>query len=151
MTQPTQCPECGAAWPDGQTCEDDFHQMLFWEAEYPHYGAEVHHLLVLCFYMQHPSRYSAEGLAEGKTLLTEFVAKGTPPQEMRRRNAPRVASDVRTTPITARPDNRGAYAHPVTWTIRAADVARADVRSYVANTREWARQTYAVLKASGNL
>jgi hypothetical protein len=150
MTQ-EHCPECGAPWPEGHTCDDDFHQMLFWEAEYPAYGAEVHHLMVLCFHMQHPGRYSAEGLQEGKVLLTEFVANGTSPQEMRRRNAPRVASDVRKTPITARPDNKGAYAQPVTWTMRAADVARADVHSYVANTRQWAQHVYDDLKASGNL
>ena len=148
--QPAACPECGAPWHDGQTCDDDFHQMLYWESEYPDYGV-VHHLMVLCFYMQHPSRYSAEGLEAGKELLTEFVANGVPPQEMRRRNAPKVASDKRSTPITAKPGNTGVYAHPVTWTKRAADVARADVHSYVENTREWARQTYAAHKASGNL
>ena len=148
--QPITCPECGAPWQDGQTCDDDFYQMLYWENEYPGYGI-VHNLLVLCFYMQHPSRYSTEGLEGGKALLAEFVANGATPQEMRRRNAPKVASDVRTTPVTARPGNTGAYAHPVTWTMRAADVARADPRDYIENTREWARQTYAALKASGNL
>ena len=148
--QPAVCPECGAPWPDGRTCDDDFYQMLYWESEHPEIYA-VHHLMVLCFTMQHPSRYSVEGLEAGKELLTEFVANGVLPQEMRRRNAPRVASDRRATPITARPDNQGAYAYPVTWTMTAADVAHADVHAYVENTREWARQTYAALKASGNL
>jgi hypothetical protein len=41
MTQ--KCPECGASWDDEATCQDHFHQMLFWENEYPDYGAEVHH------------------------------------------------------------------------------------------------------------
>ena len=148
--QPTTCPECGAPWTDGRTCDDDFYQMLYWESEYPDYGI-VHHLMVLCFYMQHPSRYSAEGLANAKMLLTEFVANNATPQAMRRRNAPVVASNVRTTPVTARPGNAGAYAHPVTWTKRAADVARADAHDYVANTRAWARATYDDLAASGNL
>lgn len=147
---PAICPECGAPWPDGRTCDDDFYQMLYWESEYPDYGI-VHHLMVLCFYMQHPSRYSAEGLDHGKKLLTEFVANGTPPQTMRQRSAPKVASDVRTTPITARPGNSGSYAHPVTWTMRAADVARAAAEDYVENTRTWARQVYGVLKDSDNL
>lgn len=146
----TYCPECGALWPEGRTCEDDFHQMLFWEAEYPEVGV-VHHLLVLCFHLQHPSRYSAEGLAGAKNLLTEFVANGTPPQEMRQRIRGEVASDKRKTHITARPDNRGAYAQPVRWTMTAADVARDEVQRYVENTRTWAQHVYDDLVASGNL
>ncbi len=27
------CAECGAAWQEGKTCQDHFHQMLFWEAD----------------------------------------------------------------------------------------------------------------------
>lgn len=147
MAQPQgTCPECGAAWPEGRTCDDDFYQMLYWESEYPEYGI-VHHLMVLCFYLQHPSRYSREGLDGAKEILTAFVVDGVEPAEMRRRNAPRVASDVRTTPITARPDNAGAYAKPVVWTMRAADVARGDVHAYVENVRAWARQVYADLQA----
>lgn len=151
MTEPVHCPECGALWPEGRTCEDDFHQMLFWETEYPAYFAAVHHLLVLCFSMQHPRRYTAEGLDAAKLVLIEFVANGATPQEMRRRNAAHFASDRRTTVMTARPDNQGAYAHPVRWTMTAADVARADVHSYVENTRRWAQAAYDDLVASGNL
>ncbi|NLX56183.1 MAG: hypothetical protein GXY58_13825, partial [Planctomycetaceae bacterium] len=70
------CPECGAAWHDGRTCQDDFHRMLFWEAESPEYGV-VHHFLVLCYHMQHPSLYSPETLDMGKRMLADFLA-GTP-------------------------------------------------------------------------
>lgn len=148
--QHTTCPECGASWPEGHTCDDDFYQMLYWESAYPDYGV-VHHLMVLCFHLQHPSRYSREGLDESLVLLREFVANGTSPQEMRRRNAPRVASDVRKTPITARDGNKGAYAHPVAWTMRAANVARADHHRYVENTRIWAQHVYDDLRATGNM
>lgn len=55
MDASQRCAECGAAWTNGQTCEDHFHQMLFWEAENPRAGAEVHHLMVLCYHLQHPS------------------------------------------------------------------------------------------------
>jgi len=49
MKTPATCPECGAAWEAGQTCARHFHQLLFWEAEFPGDGAEVHHLMVLCY------------------------------------------------------------------------------------------------------
>jgi hypothetical protein len=124
--------------------------MLFWEAEYPEYGV-VHHLLVLCFHMQHPSRYSVEGLAGAKNLLIEFVANETPPQAMRQRIRGEVASDKRTTHITARPDNKGSYTHTVLWTMTAADVARDAAQCYVENTRTWAQHVYSDLIASGNL
>lgn len=68
------CPECGAAWVGQKMCQDDFHQMLFWEAENPAYG-EVHHLMVLCYHLQHPSLYSPEGLTEARKLLAEFVER----------------------------------------------------------------------------
>ena len=60
MEASQKCPECGAAWKAEESCETYFHQMLFWEAEHPAYGAEVHHLLVLCYYLQHPSLYSPD-------------------------------------------------------------------------------------------
>jgi hypothetical protein len=42
-TSTGRCPECGAAWPDAITCQEHFHQMLFWENERPDLG--VHHLM----------------------------------------------------------------------------------------------------------
>ena len=74
-----QCPECGASWEGEQTCQDHFHHMLFWENENPTSGAEVHHLMVLSYYLQHPSLYSPEGLDEARRLLTGFLEGGPPP------------------------------------------------------------------------
>lgn len=48
MEKTNTCPECGAAWQNEQTCQDHFHQLLAWEAEYPDKTLAVHHLLVLC-------------------------------------------------------------------------------------------------------
>ena len=76
MVAPQRCPECGASWTNGQTCDDYFHQMLFWEVENPGDGAEVHHLMVLCYHLQHPSLYSPAGLSEARRLLAEFVERG---------------------------------------------------------------------------
>jgi hypothetical protein len=143
-----RCPECGAAWQEGQTCQDHFHQMLFWEAEYPAYGVEVHHYMVLCYHLQHPSLYSAEMLSNAVKMLGEFVA-GVSPQVMRQRLRPQVDSGKRDYKITARPDSYGAYAHPVQWTMTAADVTAGSVHDYPDNVRAWAGAMWEDLKAAG--
>ena len=85
--------------------------MLFWEAEYPAYG-EVHHLMVLCYYLQHPSLYSPAGLHEARRLLAEFVERGTAPFEVRQRNRDRVDSSKRDWKITGTPAAQGSYQQP---------------------------------------
>ncbi len=78
MTATSRCPDCGAAHATGVTCQDDFHQMLFWEAEEPARG-EVHHLMVLCYHLQHPGLYSPAGLQHALGLLEDFVVRGQSP------------------------------------------------------------------------
>ena len=142
-----RCPECGAEWRAGETCETVFHQMLAWEHEYPALG-EVHHLMVLAYHLQHPSLYSSRGLAEGQRLLEEFVGRGTPPQEVRRRGRARVASNNRDWKITARPGERGSYGREMPWRMRAPDVVAGGPERYVENVRAWARGIWEVLSAS---
>jgi hypothetical protein len=135
------CPECGAVLQEGTTCETHFHQMLFWEAEFPDLGI-VHHLTVLCYHLQHPHLYSQDGLANGIQLLTQFVRDGISPAEIRRTMSNKVNSNTRQWKVTARPDSKGAYAHPVTWTMRAADVVARGSDQYVDSVREWAQSVY---------
>ncbi len=121
--------------------------MLFWESEDPTRG-EVHHLMVLCYHLQHPSLYSAEGLATARGLLADFIEHGLSPEEARKKNSGRVASGARDWSITARPGNQGAYDRPIRWTMTAADVVAAGAGDYVENVRTWARATHADLRRS---
>jgi hypothetical protein len=141
------CPECGAAWPNGQTCQHYFHQMLFWESENPALG-EVHHLMVLCYHLQHPRLYSAEGLRHARQLLTGFVEEGLSPAEARRRNRERVDSGKRGWRVTAREGDRGAYGRPMAWTITAQDVVAGGMDNYVTNVRAWASSLQQILNES---
>jgi hypothetical protein len=129
---------------EGRTCQDDFHQMLFWENENPANG-EVHHLMVLCYHLQHPSRYSREGLAHARGLLADFVVRGVSPQQVRRERRGEVASGQRAWTVTARPGNRGAYAQPVRWTMTGRDVVAAGEPRYRASVRAWAEAIYVAL------
>lgn len=139
------CPECDAALPAGQTCQDHFHQMLFWEGEDPANG-EVHHLTVLCYHLQHPHLYSPDGLHQARRLLTEFIVLHQPPQQVRRANRRQVDSGQRQWKITARPGQAGAYAQPVGWTMHAAEVIAGGIENYRASVRRWAEAVYADLQ-----
>ena len=134
----TRCLECSAELADGRTCADDFHQLLFWENERPELG-EVHHLMVLCYHLQHPTLYSAEGLAHARQLLDAFVTEALSPEEMRQRQRSAVDSGGRGWSVTARPGNRGSYGRVMAWRMTVGDVVSRGMDRYRENTREWAR------------
>ncbi len=142
------CPECGAIHPEGRTCTDDFHQLLFWESEDMEVRGVVHHLMVLCYHLQHPSLYSPETLAGSRQMLADFVEGGVTSGEMRRRNKVKLSSTNRNFKITGTLEHHGNYSQPVPWTMRAVDVVAGGAEHYVENVRAWAKSMQAALKAS---
>jgi hypothetical protein len=144
------CPECGTVWHHEETCQDFFHKMLFWEHENPAYGA-VHHLMVLSYYLQHPTLYSPEGLAEAKNLLVEFLERGAAPAEVRSNNRARVDTSKRTWKIKGTAASFGSYEQPIRWSMTAAEVVAAGSDRYCEQVRAWAWSILATLKASGNI
>lgn len=149
MEKDQNCSECGGIRREGNTCQDDFYQMLYWENENPANG-EVHHLMVLCYHLQHPSLYSPEGLRESIRLLAEFVDQDISPAEMVKRNQGKIDSGKRTWKITSRPDAHGAYPKPIQWEMTAADVVSAGSDRYRENVRAWARSIRQSLNTSGH-
>lgn len=118
--------------------------MLFWEAEFPPLG-EVHHLMVLCFHLQHPHLYSPQGLVYARQLLAEFVVNGTPPAEVRQRHRAQVNSRNRNWKITGTAVAFGAYDQPVNWTMTAVDVVADGPDNYCERVRAWAQSIQQVL------
>ena len=149
--EPMSCPECGTSWADGATCDEDFYQMLYWENEDMQKNGVVHNLAVLGFYLQHPSRYSPEGLEYSKGLLLDWLERGITPQQTRRQKRDEVDSGKRDFKITARPGNVGAYKHPVRWQMTARDITAAGEPRYVESVRQWAQTILEDLRGSGNL
>ena len=146
------CPDCGAAWEGGITCAEHFHQMLFWEAEFPAYGEQVHHLMVLCYHLQHPGLYTPEGLAHALGLLADFVVRGLSPDDVRRRGRQQVDSGNRAWKVTGSEGRgRGSYDPPVDWTMTAADVVAGGSDAYCDNVRRWADSMVEALRAGGYL
>lgn len=144
------CPECGTVWDNGVTCTDHFHQMLFWENEYPDDTLQVHHLMVLCYHLQHLSLYSREMLPGAVRLLGDFL-HGITPEQARKRNQDLVDSGKRTWKVTGTPESHGVYKHPVRWTMTVADITGDSVENYAHNVRKWAQATYDALQESGNV
>jgi hypothetical protein len=139
-----KCSECGAVWLDGNTCQDYFHQMLFWENENPEYG-EVHHLMVLSFHLQHPGLLSLEGLQEAADLLIEFLERGSTPRQVRNSRRSKVSSGKRDWKIIATGASKGAYSRPIQWAMTAANVVAEGRENYCANVRRWAENIYEAL------
>ncbi len=146
-----RCPECGAPWPDGVTCQEHFYQIGYWENEHPASTLEVHHLMVLCYHLQHPSLYSPEGLREAMRLLSDFLERGMTTEQVRQRNRAVMDSGKRKFKIKGTPGTRGAYTHSIQWTMTAADILEGGVDHYCDNVRAWARSVLEALKTSGNL
>jgi len=146
MDIPPKCPACGADQTDGKTCEDHFHQMMFWENEYPEYTLHVHHLLVASYHIQHPHLYSPYGLTFSINLLKEFLT-GIDPQQKGRDMRASVQSGVRTFKIKGTPDSHGSYPVDVPWTMFARDVTAQPVEQYADAIWAWARSIYAALQA----
>ncbi len=151
MTTNRHCPECGSLWKVGTTCQDHFYQMGIWEVENLSVNGVVHHLMVLCYHLQHPSLYSPEGVRGAAGLLVDFMERGIGPQEVRARDRDKLDSGRRKFKIKGTPDLHGSYAHPVTWTMTAADVIARGEANYVESVRAWARSVLEALKASGTL
>jgi hypothetical protein len=149
METVNRCPECGAVWSGGPTCTDHFYLMGAWELDNHLYA--VHHMMVLCFYLQHPSLYSPEGLRDAQQLLVRFLEEGITPPQARQRFSGAVSSSTRTYKIKGTPDSYGTYHHPVQWTMTAAHVTAAGLENYYANVRAWADSVLKSLRESGNL
>ncbi len=143
MEQALCCPECGAPWSGGRTCRDYFDEMLAREFADPAGAGSVHHLTVLCYGIQHPSMYSDEGWDEAIALLSEFVERGTPPDEVRRRNQARLDSGHRAWKISGTPTLRQ---HPLRWPMTVADAAAAGCAGHCECVRAWARSVHAALR-----
>lgn len=122
------CPSCGAAFTDGNSCDDRFNELLALEFTDSTYFA-VHHLMVPAFMLQH-NRYGHDGWLAARSLLKAFLAEGTDPREAERRMARRWASVTRGAPFDRFDEIR--------WSRTIADVRTDDADAYRRDVEAWA-------------
>jgi hypothetical protein len=124
--------------------------MLAWEIEEPK-NLQVHHLTVLCYYLQHPALYSPEGLQHGRSLLKKFVVHNEKPQVIRQQAKSTLASDKRTWKIKGTADSHGTYSPPIKWQMTAADIIESGIENYIQNIHRWSRLIYDQLQIHSKL
>ena len=146
---PRKCRECGSTLSEQNTCIDYFHMMGFWELDHQLY--DLHHLMVLSYYLQHPRTLSQEWLISAKQQLVDFLEHDVSPQTMRQRIASSVDSGKRAYHIRATPESFGQYEFPIEWTMTAKDVVSAGIDRYYTSVRQWASSILDSLRQSNNL
>ena len=129
------CPLCGAKYVAGGQCSERFEKCLAKDYEDPAYGA-VHHLIVLCYMMQHAG-YSKAGWFEARDLLRKFVVENASPVEVRQRNAKRFANEQRDWYV--RDENDWGQLAEIEWELTIADVSLNTAVEYCASAMRWAK------------
>ena len=138
-----QCPECGADWPEGRTCQSIFDEFLVWEFQDPEYGA-VHFLTVAAFMTQH-GRYTDEGQAWIKQKLHENLEENRPVDLIRRMANRETSQANRKWKVVREPGDPPAKR--ITWDMTIVDVNRRhdqaglDAAAYREAIVQWARTT----------
>ena len=136
---PYTCPQCGAAFPPGETCQDRFNASQLIEVEQPSYYA-VHHLSVLCFMLQH-NGYSRDGWLCAHELLFQFVCRGLTPTEARRQNRKSWDSGHRNWSISKGPKLPGV--EEIVWSYTIAEVRLDTAEHYCTDVGHWAETVLA--------
>jgi hypothetical protein len=130
------CPECGAVYQEGDSCQAIFDSFLVLEFSDPAYG-EVHFLTVACYMVQH-GRYSDEGLGWIEKTLRAHLEQGIPVEHIRQQAGKETQQGTRTWKVT-----RQAGDTPLSridWSMTIADVTKnyMDAESYCTLIRKWA-------------
>jgi hypothetical protein len=144
------CQECGSTWQNGFTCQDCFHQMIYWENENPELGT-VHHLMVPSYHLQHPSLYSPAGLQYSLQQLINFLERGLSTRQVLKHHRAAVDSGFRKWTFKPKPGSVGAYRYPILWRMTVQDVVNAGANHYVDSIQTWACSILTDLRSAGNL
>lgn len=138
------CSSCGAEWSGNTSCTDQFHQLLFWEFDSDLF--ELHHLMVLCYHIQHPQLLSGQALETAKWQLAAFVDDGVTPDQMRKMLLNRLASQPSSVKVTSTNRDYGQHDSSITWSMTVFDVVSAGSEGYYASVKEWSRSILHTLR-----
>ncbi len=132
----SRCPECGAAWAGGKTCEEIFHEFLTLEFENYNGEGEVHFYTVASYMIQH-QRYSSEGFEWIREQLRNALAGELSIQEIQAVAGKTAGQDKRNWKITR--DKNTPIQPPLNWPITIVDVYQDTSANYNARILNWAQ------------
>jgi hypothetical protein len=130
------CDQCGADWPEGESCDGYFGLCLAEEQGQPDLYA-VHHLIVPAFMLQH-NRYSRTGWLEAHRLLGQML-EGLTWAEARQQ----ITRDQREQKISLIKGPKLDGVDAITWSETIAAVRLDSAEHYCADVRRWAASVWA--------
>ena len=136
------CPDCGATLRDGRSCQEQFEALLFLEYDYPQSAARVHHLMVMCYMLQH-NRYSDEAARWVIDGLKAFLEHGVSPAQLRKQNRDVVDSGLRKWKVIG----STTLTRNIAWPLTIMDVNSVDPVHYCVTVNAWARATLDAVRA----
>ena len=132
---PDPCPQCGAIYPSGETCQEHFEACLALEYEHPQAYGSVHMLTVACYMLQH-NLYSRRGWLETRQMVAQTIRLGTTSAEIRNEYQRKLDSGQRKWSV-----NKGeklAEFDAIRWARTIADLRLDSPARYVADVKRWA-------------
>jgi hypothetical protein len=147
---PERCPECGAPLPDGGSCRDHFHTLLYLESEIPETaGSILHFYAVACYALQHPDsfNYTADALAGLRANLADALDGRATVAELRRR-ARQANGPMR---VIRRPREAEVLWHRGHWPVTVVDVCFVEPEQYVEQLLRWTHSVRETLDAQAPL
>jgi hypothetical protein len=125
--------------------------MIGWDfADFAGVG-QVHHLTVLCYYLQHPSHYSSEGLKNAINILKKVIENNLSDKQLYQSESEIFSSSNRDWKVTGSPSDYGKYQAKIPWSLTVSAVVKDGVEKYPDHVKEWAKTIYEDLKKAGEL
>lgn len=142
-----RCSECGAPVPAGQTCQANFHALLYLEGEAlgrsdsnaaGFAGPKAHFYAVAAYNLQHPDtqRLTVEALEGLRVAVREMLAGDIDIATLRSRNTKAHDGASR---VTRRSGDPVYVREDVIWTVTVEDVLAAGPSAYCDSVERWAR------------
>lgn len=147
----TVCQECGTQLHNVNKCSEYFDQMIAWDfSDFTSVG-KFHHLTVLCYYLQHPTHYSQEGLNEAVRILQAVVENKLSDKDLYKMESERFSSHKRSWSITGSKGTYGNYSREINWSMTVFNVVKDGITKYPERIQRWADTIYSDLKRNGQI
>jgi Family of unknown function (DUF5946) len=151
------CRECGVMVPTGKTCQDNFHALLYREAEvgqlFPNYfatsdGQTAHFLAISCYAIQHAVSmgYSIEALLAARENMENHLSGKESIEAIRTKVRKSVDGKGRVLRRDKDPFHDWGVRQ---WSVTVADVLAAAPQDHTKITIHWAKATLDDIKRQG--
>lgn len=136
------CAECGTELQGVLRCQEYFERMLAWDfSDFAGVG-QVHHLMVLCYYLQHPSHYSPEGLTHAIQILKKVIEESFTDRDLYQEESAVFSSTNRTWNVSGTEESHGTYVTKIPWSMTVSAVVKEGISQYPTKVKEWAQTIY---------